>query len=134
MITSRYLKATDYPSACDVLFNGSLLLLRAGQGGSGGDLALMLLNEVYIKGEWECDDPNKKRLIEILHAFPKDEPTRKRFITEIVGWSSRFGEIERGDPELHHEAGRLYAEGKQRNPAKRESFASSCKKPPRSDR
>lgn len=74
-------------------------------------MALMLLNDVYIKGEWECNDQNKKRLLEILHAFPKDEPTRKRFITEMVGWSSKFGEIERGDPDVHHEAGKIYAEG-----------------------
>lgn len=71
----------------------------------------MLLNEVYVKGEWTCDDQNKKRLLEILQAFPKEEPTRKRFITEAVGWSGRFGEIERGDPDIHHEAGKLYAEG-----------------------
>lgn len=71
----------------------------------------MLLNDVYIKGEWPCDDPNKKRLVEILQAFPKDEPTRKRFISEAVSWSSRFGDIERGDPDIHHEAGKLYAEG-----------------------
>ncbi|EXJ79675.1 hypothetical protein A1O3_07955 [Capronia epimyces CBS 606.96] len=110
VITARYLKAGDYPSACDVLYNGALLLLRAGQGGSGGDLALMLLNDVYSKGEWACTDENKKRLIEILRAFPKGEPTRKRFITEAVSWSSRFGELERGDVEIHHEAGKVYAE------------------------
>lgn len=62
MITSRYLKSSDYTSACDVLYNGALLLLRAGQGGSGGDLAMMLLNEVYNKGEFACNDENKKRL------------------------------------------------------------------------
>lgn len=71
----------------------------------------MLLNDVYIRGEWPCDDPNKKRLVEILQAFPKDEPTRKRFVSEAVSWSSRFGDIERGDPDIHHEAGKLYAEG-----------------------
>lgn len=119
VITARYLKANDHPSACDVLYNGALLLLRAGQGGSGGDLALMLLNDVYVKGEWACTEENKRRLIEILQAFPRGEPTRKRFVNEVVGWSSRFGDVERGDPEIHHEAGKIYAEGTYTRPYSR---------------
>lgn len=111
VITARYLKASDYESACDVLYNGSLLLLRAGQGGSGGDLALMLLNDVYTKGEWACTDENRRRLLEILRAFPPDEPTRKRFINETVAWSGKFGEVERGDAVVHHEVGKMLAEG-----------------------
>ena len=72
---------------------------------------MMLLNEVYNKGEFACNDENKKRLFEILHAFPQDEPTRKRFITETVGWSGRFGELERGDPEVQDQVGRVFANG-----------------------
>lgn len=52
-----------------------------------------------------------ERLVELLREFPSDEPTRKRFIQEIIGWSSRFGPLERGDPDLHHAAGSVYAEG-----------------------
>jgi len=111
VIASRYLKSSDYTSAGDVLSNGALLLLKAGQGGSGGDLAMMLLNDVYTKGEWPCDEKNKAKLLDILLAFPRDEPTRKRFIQEMIGWSSRFGDVERGDPDLHHAAGKLFAEG-----------------------
>jgi hypothetical protein len=111
VITSRYLKSSDYKSAADVLYNGALLLLKAGQGGSGGDLSMMLLNEVYNKGEYECNEENRRRLIEILHAFQKGEPTRKRFVQEAVNWSGKFGELERGDPELHHAIGKLFAEG-----------------------
>ena len=94
-----------------MLYNGALLLLHAGQGGSGGDLALMLLNDVYIKGEYECNEENKKKLLEIFQAFPSEEPTRKRFATEMVGWSGKFGDLERGDPEIHHTVGKVYAEG-----------------------
>ncbi|KAI1617614.1 hypothetical protein EDD36DRAFT_7337 [Exophiala viscosa] len=110
VITARYLKAQDYTSACDVLYNGSLLLLRAGQGGSGGDLALMLLNDVYTKGEWACTDENRKRLLEILRAFPPEEPTRKRFVSETVAWSGKFGDVERGDAVIHAEVGKMFAE------------------------
>ena len=52
-----------------------------------------------------------ERLIELLHEFPSEEPTRRRFIQEIIGWSGRFGPLERGDPDLHHAAGSVYAEG-----------------------
>lgn len=52
-----------------------------------------------------------ERLIELLHEFPAEEPTRKRFIQEMIGWSGRFGPLERGDPDLHHAAGSVYAEG-----------------------
>lgn len=53
-----------------------------------------------------------ERLIEILREFPSEEPTRKRFIQEIIGWSGQYGPLERGDPDLHHAAGSVYAEGR----------------------
>ncbi|RJE16484.1 DUF410 domain protein, partial [Aspergillus sclerotialis] len=52
------------------------------------------------------------RLVELLREFPPEEPTRKRFIQEMIGWSGRFGPLERGDPDLHHAAGSVYAEGR----------------------
>lgn len=109
MIASRYIKASDFTNAAEILSSGAVLLLNAGQGGSGGDLSMMLLNEVYAKGEWRCDQANRDRLVEILNAFPHAEPTRKRFVQEMISWSGKFGELERGDPALHHAAGSLYA-------------------------
>ena len=55
---------------------------------------------------------SSERLIELLREFPSDEPTRKRFIQEIIGWSAKFGPLERGDADLHHAVGSVYAEGK----------------------
>lgn len=71
---------------------------------------MMLLNDVYVKGEYECNKENKDRILEILNAFPKNEPTRKRFVQEMIGWSCKASELERGDPELQHAAGSLYAQ------------------------
>jgi len=48
--------------------------------------------------------------LSLLRAFPKEEPTRKKFIGEMVAWSSRHGEFPAGDPEIHHVAGSLFAE------------------------
>ncbi|KAJ5825482.1 hypothetical protein N7474_002620 [Penicillium riverlandense] len=123
VIAARYIKAANYDAAADLLAGGATELLRAGaqQGASasGGDLAIMLVLEVYNKAEWEissaADDAQtrtrKKRLIELLREFPSEEPTRKRYIQEIIGWSGKFGPLERGDPDLHHAAGSVYAEG-----------------------
>jgi hypothetical protein len=51
------------------------------------------------------------KIFELLRAFPTDEPTKKRFVSEAIAWTSRFGEYENGDPELHHVTGSLYADG-----------------------
>lgn len=29
----------------------------------------------------------------------------------MIGWSANFGELEKGDPELHHVVGSMFAEG-----------------------
>ncbi|KAF9892178.1 hypothetical protein FE257_002584 [Aspergillus nanangensis] len=122
VIAARYIKQANYDAAAELLAGGATALLRAGsqQGASasGGDLAIMLLMEVYAKAGWEISGRNddaesrsrKKRLIELLHEFPPAEPTRRRFIQEMIGWSGRCGPLERGDPDLHHAAGTVYAE------------------------
>ncbi|KAL2007210.1 hypothetical protein VTN00DRAFT_8648 [Thermoascus crustaceus] len=121
VIAARYVKQSNYDAAADILAGGAKALLRAGsqQGASasGGDLAIMMVVEVYNKAGWEIPDEEdaaararKRRLIELLREFPPEEPTRKRFIQETIGWSGRFGPLERGDPELHHAAGSVYAE------------------------
>jgi hypothetical protein len=61
------------------------MLLKAGQGGSGGDLCIFLM-EVYNKAELKPDTQSKARLLGLLRAFPAGEPTRKKFTGEIVGY------------------------------------------------
>lgn len=51
------------------------------------------------------------RLLSVLRAFPPGEPTKKKFVNEMLAWSSKYGEYPQGDPELHHVAGALFAEG-----------------------
>lgn len=57
------------------------------------------------------DAASKGKLLGLLRAFPKEEPTRKKFVNEMVAWSAKWGEYPAGDPEVHHVAGTLYAEG-----------------------
>ncbi|KAI5309974.1 hypothetical protein KEM55_002015, partial [Ascosphaera atra] len=118
VIANRYLKQSNYDAAADILTGGAKALLQAGEqqgaSASGGDLAIMLVKDVYVKAEWECVDDEegkrrKQRLIDILNEFPAEEPSRKRYITELIGWSSKFGDYELGDPDLHHAAGAIFA-------------------------
>ncbi|KAI9784999.1 MAG: hypothetical protein M1839_001196 [Geoglossum umbratile] len=109
VVASRYVKQANYNAAIDILFSGAQALLKAGQGGSGGDLCLFL-TDVLKSSELKPDSGNKGKLIELLRLFQPEEPSRKRFIGEFITWSSRFGEFPAGDPELHHVAGALYAE------------------------
>ncbi len=51
------------------------------------------------------------KLLALLRAFPPNEPTKKKFVSEMIAWSGRAGEYPNGDPELHHVAGTLFAEG-----------------------
>lgn len=128
VIASRYVKQSNWDAAIDILSSGAQLLLKAGQGGSGGDLSLFLV-DVYNKAEIKADAASKARILTLMRAFPPGEPTRKRFIGEAVAyvylamharlsmwlierrWSSKYGEFPAGDPEFHHVAGTLYAEG-----------------------
>lgn len=109
VVASRYTKAQDWTNATSILYEGAQSLLQAGQGGSGGDLCIFLL-DVFNKGEVKPDASSKGKLLSLLRAFPKNEPTRKKFIGETIAWSSKFGEYPAGDPEIHHVAGTLYAE------------------------
>lgn len=129
VIASRYVKQGNWDAAIDILASGAQLLLKAGQGGSGGDLCLLLV-DTYNKAEVKPDAAAKARILSLMRAFPAGEPTRKRFIGEAIAyvclswqfyvlleltrnrWSSKLGEFPAGDPDLHHVAGSLYAEGK----------------------
>ncbi|KAK7432762.1 hypothetical protein QQZ08_000623 [Neonectria magnoliae] len=106
---SRYIKTSNWPAAIDILVSVAQPLLRAGQGGSGGDLCIMLV-DVYRQAELKPDAAAKGRLLTCLRLFDAEEPTRKKFIGEMIGWSAKFGDFPAGDAELHHVAGSLYAE------------------------
>lgn len=51
------------------------------------------------------------RLLMLLRAFPGGEPTKKKFVTQMIAWSCIYGEYPNGDPELHHAAGSVFVEG-----------------------
>ncbi|KAH7363102.1 hypothetical protein B0T11DRAFT_329105 [Plectosphaerella cucumerina] len=109
VVAARYIKASNWDAAVDILYNVAQSLLKAGQGGSGGDLSIMLV-DVYKQATLKPDPANRGKLLTLARLFAAGEPTRKTFLTESISWSSKFGEYPAGDPELHHVAGSLYAE------------------------
>ncbi|KAI5854813.1 hypothetical protein BZA05DRAFT_392648 [Tricharina praecox] len=108
VVSQRYLKVGNYDAAIEILTAGAQSLLKADQGGSGGDLCLVLV-EVYKTAKLAPDSASKSRLVELITMMPAEEPSRKRFINETIAWTSKFGEFPAGDPELHHFIGNLYA-------------------------
>lgn len=80
---SRYIKTSNWPAAIDILANVAQALLKTGQGGSGGDLCIMLV-DVYKQAELKPDAAAKGRLLTCLRLFNAEEPTRKRFVGDII--------------------------------------------------
>ncbi|KKA26908.1 hypothetical protein TD95_002126, partial [Thielaviopsis punctulata] len=109
VVAARHTKAKNWDAAIDLLHRVAQALLKAGQGGSGGDLCMLMI-DVFVQAQMKPDANLKAKALSCLRLFPSEEPTRKRFIGEMLGWSSKFGEFPAGDPELHHVAGALYAE------------------------
>ncbi|KAI0598036.1 hypothetical protein F4775DRAFT_592789 [Biscogniauxia sp. FL1348] len=109
VVAARYTKAANWSAAVDIIYNVAQSLLKAGQGGSGGDLCVLLV-DIYKQAEMKPDSVSKGRLLTCLRLFDSEEPTRKKYIGEMMAWSAKYGEYPAGDPELHHVAGSLYAE------------------------
>jgi hypothetical protein len=84
VVAARYVKSANWDAAIDILFNVSQSLLKAGQGGSGGDLSLFLV-DVYKQAELKPDSGSKGKLLALLRLFDSEEPTRKKFIGEMIG-------------------------------------------------
>ena len=58
VVASRYVKQENWTAAIDILHGGALALLKAGQGGSGGDLCMYMV-DVYRKGGVEVNGESK---------------------------------------------------------------------------
>lgn len=83
VVAARYIKTSNWQAAIDILYNVAQSLLKAGQGGSGGDLSCFMV-DVYKQAELKPDATSKGRLLTCLRLFDSAEPTRKKFITEML--------------------------------------------------
>lgn len=83
VVAARYIKASNWNAAIEILYNVSQSLLKAGEGGSGGDLCVLLV-DVYKQAELKPDATSRGRLLTCLRLFPTGEPTRKKFVGEMI--------------------------------------------------
>ena len=67
MVSARYVKQEKWNDAVDILFSGAQSLLKAGQGGSGGDLCLLLV-DVYEKAGTIPDAGSKGKVARDLKS------------------------------------------------------------------
>jgi golgi to ER traffic protein 4 len=88
-IAARYTKTQKWDAAAEILSSIAQSLLKAGQGGSGGDLCLLMV-DVYEKAERKPDAESRGRLLACLRLFDAAEPTRKKFIQAMIGCVSLF--------------------------------------------
>ncbi|KAL0635759.1 hypothetical protein Q9L58_005292 [Maublancomyces gigas] len=109
VVTQRYVKAKDYNAAIAILFSGAQALLKAGQGGSGCDLCLLLL-DVFKTSNAAPSSSTRAQIMQLVSLIRPEEPVRKRVINESIAWSSKHGEFPAGDSELHHFVGNLFAQ------------------------
>lgn len=81
------MKASNWAAAADVLFEGAVALLRAGQGGSGGDLGCFLV-DVFGKAGWRVEEGGcRGLLVYVWLCFAEIYP-------RVGGWEGR-GDSER---------------------------------------
>lgn len=85
VVAARYTKASNWDAAIDILYNVAQALLKAGQGGSGGDLCILLV-DVYKQAELKPNSTSRGRLLTCLRLFQSEEPTRKKYIGEAIGY------------------------------------------------
>lgn len=84
VVAARHIKTANWPAAIDILYNVAQSLLKAGQGGSGGDLSIFMV-DVYKQAELKPDATSKGRVLTCLRLFDSEEPTRKKYVTEAIG-------------------------------------------------
>ncbi|OCH94818.1 hypothetical protein OBBRIDRAFT_788823 [Obba rivulosa] len=108
---SRYVKSNQFDTAIDVLFQSARELLKAGQQGSGTDLAVFLLDVYERQGE-EVNEESRGRITQLLALVGSSGSWRKTIMDKAIAWSSRHGPCPTGDPDLQHYIGELlYKDG-----------------------
>jgi len=108
---TRYVKSSQYDTAIDVLFQSARELLKAGQTGSGIDLASFLIDVYENKGE-TVNEESRGRLTQLIALTGSSGTWRKTLIDKAISWTAKAGDCPSGDQDLHHYVGELlYKEG-----------------------
>jgi len=103
---SRYMKAEQYDTAVDVLFQSAREMLKAGHQGSGIDLASFLVDAYDAKDEVITEE-SLGRLTQLIALTGPDGKWRKVLIDKSSSWTVKAGKCPAGEPDLNHYVGEL---------------------------
>ncbi|KAL5019328.1 hypothetical protein ScPMuIL_005050 [Solemya velum] len=97
----RYMNQKKYTEAVDLLYNGSLTLLKHNQYSSGADLAMLLIEVLKTSFSPVTEDTIDK-IVDLFKNMHIDCPERQPFMAAAVFWSTGAGNQKKsGHPVLH---------------------------------
>ncbi|XP_046361245.1 Golgi to ER traffic protein 4 homolog [Haliotis rufescens] len=101
----RYAAGQKYAEASDLLYKGSLTLLKHNQYSSGADLALLLVN-VLNSSKQEVSGVTMDRVVTLFQQMDPNCPERHNFLTSAIRWTNKVNaDHKRGHPDLHQRFG-----------------------------
>ncbi|EGG03417.1 uncharacterized protein MELLADRAFT_117311 [Melampsora larici-populina 98AG31] len=112
---ARLLKSNEPQSiqdAISLLFEGSKLLLQRHQLGSGTDLGLMLIRDVYVSRSYPYTEEERHKLLNLIALIGAKDNWRKMIIDSSISYSTTSPDFPSGDPALHFSIGEIYAKEK----------------------
>ncbi|BGP41695.1 hypothetical protein JCM10449v2_005686 [Rhodotorula kratochvilovae] len=101
-------KAQD---AAHLLWDAARRLLEKGQVGSGVDLGVMLVDDVWLAREVGCGKDERGKIIQLIALTGPAGAWRKTLTDAVFSWTSKTGSGPAGDVEIHQYLGEtLYKE------------------------
>lgn len=100
-ITNRYVKSKQFSEACEILYQGSIILTKNKQYASSSDLISYLI-QVYQEAGITSDNKDAKlKLIELIGNLPDDETSLLDLSKQSLTWSKEVKANKFGDCDLH---------------------------------
>ncbi|KAK6197457.1 uncharacterized protein RJT21DRAFT_110353 [Scheffersomyces amazonensis] len=100
-IVNRYVKSNQFKEAIDLLYEGSLILIKNKQYASSSDLITYLITVYEQFNISPSEGDYKLKLIELINSLPSNETSLPDLAKQIIQWSRN--DIDKfGDNELHH--------------------------------
>lgn len=104
----RYNAQKKYEDALELLYTGSLTLLKHNQQSSGTDLASLYINTLQTSGSPVSDEPVSK-IANLFECMEADNPERQTYLLECINWSIKVDPIYKsGHPVLHKKFGLIF--------------------------
>ncbi|WVN89758.1 uncharacterized protein L203_104988 [Cryptococcus depauperatus CBS 7841] len=97
----------QYSLAIEILFAVSKELLKGGEGGSGTELGVKMVDAMR-EGKVEIDEKSRANVTQLLALASPNGPWRKKLAESAVKWTQTVGKCPTGDANLLQYIGELY--------------------------